>query len=717
MLKRMDQWKKFPGDVQKELFEYLVKSGAETYFGREHNFDSVTGYESFRRFIPLRDYQSMAPYIDRVRDGDKWVLWNGDSNLLVKKEGKLIPVTREGLKDGFFKGMKLAIAGYVEENPETRLLSGRNLTVGAMTPSETFSGNFIGDLPAVLMHGSSFFSEFFRIPKKEIAFSADFDDKVKRICREYSGKKNVTGMCGSPEVMATVVRSLLEFNNTSSLTDFWPDFELFTYDAVQGIEKYRRLFDSAMSSTHLRYMGMWYSPEGFFGFQDDLRDNSLLLALDCGIFYEFIPEENLQQALADPDFRTLTIDEVEKGVRYSVVISNTSGLWRYMTGYVVEFASLYPHKVKVVDDKEIKFDKPAVRRLIVSEKVMPTPIFLGPKNETEKKVEVNILKQENVSVPIVKIKPRKIEQVVEPEPVAEDQTVQGSAPVPEPVPVAEPELEPQPAPDPVADPVSAPVVELEPESVVETAPAPVVELTPEPAPEPMVETVPEPAPESEPEPAPTPEPVAPAPTVESEPELAPEPAPEPKPTPAPKPKSKAKPKPKKPAPAPTSGRAVWIREDEEDEVETTIEKRVETTVEEYRTAPKWEPEGEVEQEAPAQEPQPAEVPVKKPRKKPVRRRPEERPEPEKPFFSRDDKAEKSAPKVYRGKPQPQQLGLFGEVLEEPVPEDSAEAMATVAESVESASEAVVAEVPVAEQPEVAPEEPKRGDFTGELFLF
>ena len=352
MLKGLDRTRKHPLEVQMKVFRTLLKGGKDTAFGRDHGFSKIGSVRDFQRLVPVRDYNELYPYIERLRSGEDYVLWNEKTRFFAKSSGtssgksKFIPITRTNLWGCHYGGMQRMLANYLQRFPDSRIYSGKALTLGGSVEPDLGGKSFSGDLSAILLRNSPAPAEFFRVPDKKTAMMHDFHEKVEIICRKYS-KANVTSFAGVPSWNLIMLRRIMEYNNASRLTDVWPNMELFMHGGI-SFEPYRAQYDAIISPGSVRYFENYNASEGYFAFQDDPEDKSMLLTLDNGVFYEFATLKELSEAQENErPVPTRTVEEVEPGVPYAVIISTTAGLWRYLIGDVVTFTSLVPHKVVI----------------------------------------------------------------------------------------------------------------------------------------------------------------------------------------------------------------------------------------------------------------------------------------------------------------------------------------------------------------------------------
>lgn len=349
MLKSIDLNRKSPEIFQQSLFKELIKRGIRTGFGKEHNFEAINSVERYGQNVPLRDYNMFEPYIERVRKQEKNVLWDTPVRWFAKSSGtssaksKFIPITDDSLNKCHYSGMKKMLATYVDNNPSSRIFDGDALTLGgSVTTDELGLGkSSYGDLSAILLKNSPIWVEIRRVPKRKIALLPDFEQKVEIICKNAL-KYNVTNFSGVPSWNMVLFRQILDFTGKSNLKEIWPELELFMHGGI-NFEPYRAEYEK-ITSREMSYMENYNASEGYFAFQDNPFDKSMLLLTNNGIFYEFIPMDRLEAALSGKITSFNTVENVVVGVNYALVITTNGGLWRYLIGDSIKFTSLKPHK-------------------------------------------------------------------------------------------------------------------------------------------------------------------------------------------------------------------------------------------------------------------------------------------------------------------------------------------------------------------------------------
>jgi len=351
LLKEIDRSRTNPMEYQMKWFRHLIGNGAESAFGKEHGFDSIKTIKDFQQRVPIRDYNATAPYINRLLQGEDYVLWNGKVRMFAKSSGtssdksKYIPVSRESLQVTHYGGFKRMLASYVNSNPNSRIFLGKALTLGgSVTPDKT-GKIFSGDLSALLLRNSPAIVEVVRTPSRKTALIGNFEEKLAAICRE-SARENVTNFSGVPSWNLMLLNKILEYTGKSDILQVWPNMELFMHGGI-GFEPYRPIFHKLIPTRQMHYLENYNASEGYFAFQDDELAEGMLLTVNNGIFYEFIPMNILDDVLDGKIKEIPTLAEVETGVNYAIVISTIGGLWRYLIGDCVRFTSTYPHRIVI----------------------------------------------------------------------------------------------------------------------------------------------------------------------------------------------------------------------------------------------------------------------------------------------------------------------------------------------------------------------------------
>ncbi len=343
--RELDEYPNQGEKMQEEVLRFLVSRARDTEYGRKHLFNQIHDYNDFVQNIPVNDYESLKGDIDRMRHGEENILWPGLVKWYAKSSGttndksKFIPVTQEGLQHIHYQGPRDTVAFYFENNPQSRLFDGKSLILGGShSPNYDLPDSLVGDLSAILIENITPAAELFRVPKKATALLSDFEVKRDRIARETINK-NVTNISGVPSWMLSVLVRVLELSGAKHLEEVWPNLEVFFHGGI-AFTPYRKQYEQIITSPKMHYMETYNASEGFFGIQNDPNDKSMLLMLDYGVFYEFIPVDEL----GSDHPNIVPLSGVEVGKNYAMLISSSCGLWRYEIGDTVRFTSRNPYK-------------------------------------------------------------------------------------------------------------------------------------------------------------------------------------------------------------------------------------------------------------------------------------------------------------------------------------------------------------------------------------
>lgn len=344
-LKEIEQYTDHAGELQQRVLQRLTSMAAQTEWGRAHHYADIHTYEDFKRNVPIQTYEEVKPYILRLRAGEQNLLWPTEIRWFAKSSGttndksKFLPVSRESLKDTHYRGGQDAVAIYLGQNPDSRLFSGKALILGGShAPNLNTNHSLVGDLSAILIENINPLVNLVRVPCKRTALMEHFEPKIEAIANETL-RADVTNLSGVPSWMLVLIKRLLEKSGKQGLEEVWPHLEVFFHGGV-AFTPYREQYKQIIRSSRMHYIETYNASEGYFGTQNDPNDPAMLLMIDYGIFYEFIPLEDVGKD--HPHVCSLT--EVELGKNYAMVISTSAGLWRYMIGDTVKFTRRDPYK-------------------------------------------------------------------------------------------------------------------------------------------------------------------------------------------------------------------------------------------------------------------------------------------------------------------------------------------------------------------------------------
>lgn len=344
-LRQLDRYAADAEYLQRKTLIRLLKEGKHTLWGHEHQYDKILSYEQFAQSSPVNSYEELKGYIDRMRHGERDVLWPGLVKWYAKSSGttndksKFIPVSQQGLRDTHYRGGTDCVVWYLRNNPQSRIFDGRALILGGShAPNYNLKHSLVGDLSAILIENINPLVNLIRVPKKETALLGDFELKRDRIAHEAI-RKNVTNLSGVPSWMLSVLTRVLEVSGKEHINEVWPNLEVFFHGGV-AFTPYREQYHRLIPTPMMHYMETYNASEGFFGIQDDPKDSSMSLLVDYGVFYEFIPMTELGKERPT----VVPLWQVETGKNYAMVITTSSGLWRYLIGDTVRFTSTNPYK-------------------------------------------------------------------------------------------------------------------------------------------------------------------------------------------------------------------------------------------------------------------------------------------------------------------------------------------------------------------------------------
>lgn len=347
-MSQIDLFRKYPLETQEELFAELIYTAKNTEWGIRYDYRSIRTYEQFRERVPLQDYEDIKPYVDRLIHGEANLLWPGETKWFAKSSGttsdrsKFIPVTKASLEDCHYKGGKDLLALYYNNFPNANLYNGKHLIVGGSTQiNEMGNDSYIGDLSAIIVKNLPWWVEIRRTPSREIALMSDWEPKIELMAKETINE-DVCILSGVPSWTLVLAHKILQITGKSNLKEVWPNLEMFMHGGV-NFEPYRAEFNKIIPGD-MHYVESYNASEGIFGMQDLPGGNEMLLMLDYGIFYEFIP---MDQYDGTASRKVISLAEVEPDKNYAVVISTNGGLWRYILGDTIRFTDLAPYRFRI----------------------------------------------------------------------------------------------------------------------------------------------------------------------------------------------------------------------------------------------------------------------------------------------------------------------------------------------------------------------------------
>lgn len=345
---QMELFKKYPIEVQHEVLHNLVTKAKDTVWGKQYNFASIKSYSDFKKAMPIQDYDNIKPYVDRLILGEQNLLWPTDIKWFAKSSGttsdksKFIPVSREALEDCHYKGGKDLISVYYNHNENAKLYDGKSLVVGGSSQVNPLSDDsYFADLSAIIVKNLPFWAEYRRTPDISVALMGVWEEKIEMMAT-LTAKENVTNIAGVPSWTLVLLKRIQEITGVANLCELWPNLQLIMHGGV-SFEPYREQFKRLFPSDQVSYLESYNASEGFFGIQDRIAHSDMLLMLDYGVFFEFLPMEDLDSPNPEP----ISLEEVEVGKNYALIISTNAGLWRYMIGDTIAFTETYPFRFKI----------------------------------------------------------------------------------------------------------------------------------------------------------------------------------------------------------------------------------------------------------------------------------------------------------------------------------------------------------------------------------
>ncbi len=338
---------KYPNEVQNELLHELIFMAKDTEIGKHYDFASVKDYKCFAERLPISNYEDNQANIERSRKGENNIFWPTPIKWFAKSSGttsaksKFIPVSYESLEDCHYAASKDLLCMYLNNNANSQLFTGKSLRLGGSKELYRENGTVFGDLSAILIDNMPLWAEFSSTPSNRVSLMSDWEHKMQAIVDDTI-KENVTSLAGVPSWMLVLLNNVLETSGKDSLFDIWPNLEVYFHGGISFLP-YADQYKSILPKKEFKYYEIYNASEGFFAIQDQNNSHELLLMLDYGIFYEFIPMDTYGTS----EQIIIPLSGVEINKNYAVVITTNAGLWRYKIGDTVRFTSINPHRIKV----------------------------------------------------------------------------------------------------------------------------------------------------------------------------------------------------------------------------------------------------------------------------------------------------------------------------------------------------------------------------------
>lgn len=343
----MELFIKYPIDVQNELLLRLVQFAKSTEFGERYDFKKIKSYQDFANRVPIQKYESIEPLIERCRRGEQNLFWPTKIKWFAKSSGttnaksKFIPVSDEALEYCHFKAGKDMLCLYINNNEEAELFNGKGLRLGGSSAIYEDNNTYFGDLSAIMIENMPFWADFSSAPKQETALMSEWETKMEAIINETINE-NITSLVGVPSWMLVLLNRVLEKTGKDNILEVWPNLEVYFHGGV-NFNPYREQYKKLIPKDDFLYYETYNASEGFFALQDINGSLDLLLMLDYGIFYEFIPMDQYD----GENSKAIPLSEVELDKNYAIVITTNGGLWRYLIGDTVKFTSLDPYRIRI----------------------------------------------------------------------------------------------------------------------------------------------------------------------------------------------------------------------------------------------------------------------------------------------------------------------------------------------------------------------------------
>ncbi|CEN47774.1 GH3 auxin-responsive promoter family protein [Capnocytophaga canimorsus] len=344
---QIEEFVNSPHRVQERVLSQLIEAAKNTEIGQKYGFSSIKDYEQFALRVPLVFYEDFEPFIERARKGESNIIWNTPIKWFAKSSGttnaksKFIPVSDQALQNCHYKAGKDMLCLYLNNNENSKLFTGKSLRLGGSKELYEQNGTFFGDLSAILIENLPFWAEFSCTPGNKVSQMTEWESKLKAIVNEVKDE-NVTSMAGVPSWMLVLLNRVLEATQKSHLLEVWQHLEVYFHGGISFVP-YREQYRQILPSDNFRYYEIYNASEGFFGIQDRNGSDEMLLMLDYGIFYEFIPMDTF----GTPQQKAIPLHQVQMGKNYAMVITTNGGLWRYIIGDTVRFTSVAPYRIKI----------------------------------------------------------------------------------------------------------------------------------------------------------------------------------------------------------------------------------------------------------------------------------------------------------------------------------------------------------------------------------
>ncbi len=337
-----------PYETQERIFRDLIARGSLTEWGKSFNYSGIQNFSDFQKNVPISHYDDLKSYIHRMMLGEKDILWPGKITWFSKSSGttsdksKFIPVSAENLKNSHYKSSWDVLTLLYNVKPDANIFGGKNLAMGGTVGRfDEYPETMVGDISGIMIKNAPEIGRLAMSPDAETALIADWNVKLEQMAT-ITGKENIMSVSGVPTWAIVLFRKMMDMYGKSNMLEIWPNAEVYLHGGV-AFDPYRAQFRDFFPSDNFTYLEIYNASEGYFGIQNDLSVQDMLLLLDNEIFYEFIPFDQIHDESPD----VLTLRDVELNKNYVLVISTNSGLWRYVVGDTISFTDLEPFKIRI----------------------------------------------------------------------------------------------------------------------------------------------------------------------------------------------------------------------------------------------------------------------------------------------------------------------------------------------------------------------------------
>ena len=341
--KRVLKWANNPHKTQEKVFKKLISKAKDTAFGKDHNFSKISSYQDFKKYVKVQDYEGLRPYVDRIVAGEADVLWKGKPLYFAKTSGttsgaKYIPITKDSMPT-HIKAARNALLFYIAEKNDASFVNGKMIFLQGSPVLKDKNGVKLGRLSGIVAHYVPKYLLKNRLPSWETNCIEDWDTKVDKIVEETINQ-DMSVISGIPSWVQMYFEKLIQ-KTGKTVSEIFPNFNFFIYGGV-NFEPYKNKFE-ALIGKKIDYIELYPASEGFIAYQDSQTEKGMLLQLNSGIFYEFIPASEF----FNENPTRISLKDVKLGVNYVIILNTTAGLWGYNIGDTVEFTSTKPYRIKV----------------------------------------------------------------------------------------------------------------------------------------------------------------------------------------------------------------------------------------------------------------------------------------------------------------------------------------------------------------------------------